>query len=85
MDYSLKWDIRHLINLLIMRVIFNRRCTECKSDNIMLDELKGEVFCLGCGLILEERFKLISIPDIIDYMKILEKKERAKMMKKVSR
>lgn len=80
-DYSLKCQIRLLINYLIMRLIYYVECTECKSHNIWYDEKFGELFCQDCGLVLEERFQLISIPDIIDYMKILEKKEREEMMK----
>ena len=84
MDYPLKSNIRHLINLLNMRLIYYLQCAECESNNIWYDDLKGELFCQDCGLILEERFKLISIPDIIDYLKYLEKKERDEMMKKIS-
>lgn len=64
-----------------MRIIFNRRCAECKSDNIWYDELKGELFCHDCGLVLERQNELISIPDIIDYMKGLERREKEKLMK----
>ena len=81
MDYPLKYQIRLLINLLIMRWIYYVNCTECKSDNIWYDDLRGELFCADCGLVLERKYEIVSIPDIIDYMKSQEQKERAKMMK----
>jgi len=29
------------------------QCTECKSKNILYDELNGEAVCIDCGLVLE--------------------------------
>ena len=64
-----------------MRIIYNKKCPECQSHDIRYDESKGEIFCWNCGLILENRFELISIPDIIDYMKLIEHDERERMMR----
>ena len=80
MDYPLKVKIRPFINFLFMRLIYYVQCTECTSNNIWYDDKMGELFCQDCGLVLEEKFKIISIPDIIDYEKLLEKRERSRMM-----
>lgn len=65
-----------------MRLIYNRKCDECESMDIRYDESKGEVFCLHCGLILEDRYALISIPRLWEMMKAEEKKERIQMIEK---
>ena len=33
---------------------FIKRCPECKSINLTVDEKRGEVICKACGLVLEE-------------------------------
>ena len=67
-----------------MRNIYYIRCAECHSDNIWLDDKKGELFCMNCGLILEEKYAMISIPDIIDYMKIIEEEQRKELMQNLN-
>lgn len=64
-----------------MRLFYNRQCDECESMDIGYDEWKGELFCLHCGLILEERYALISIPQIIEMMKSEEQKKMKELMK----
>lgn len=39
---------------------------------------------MDCGLVLEEKYAMISIPDIIDYLKKMEKAERKEMMKNLN-
>lgn len=63
-----------------MRLIFNIQCDECESKEIAYDDSKGELFCLHCGLILEDRFSMISVPRLLEMMKAEEQKEREKLM-----
>lgn len=67
-----------------MRHIYYICCGECHSNNIWEDDKKGELFCMDCGLVLEEKYAMISIPDIIDYLKIIEREERKEMLKKLN-
>ena len=36
-----------------------KKCPECKSINLMIDDRRGEVICKSCGLVLDE--------DIVDF------------------
>ena len=62
-----------------MRLIFNIQCDECESMEIAYDDSKGELFCLHCGLILEDRFSMISVPRLLEMMKAEEKKQRLEL------
>ena len=31
-----------------------KKCPECKSINLMIDDRRGEVICKSCGLVLDE-------------------------------
>lgn len=64
-----------------MRLIYYVCCGECESSDVWYDDEKGELFCRNCGLVLDEKYGMISIPDILDYLKMLEKEERKEMMK----
>lgn len=37
-----------------MKVVFNMRCDECNSKEILFDENRDEIFCSKCGLVLHE-------------------------------
>lgn len=64
-----------------MKKIFNRKCQECKSHRILYDELKGEVYCLDCGLIQDEVFSVFSIMKYEMMMKLQEDQMRHFLMK----
>ena len=44
---------------------YNGKCTECQSEELLYDKLKGEIFCRHCGLIIEDRYSFASIPDMM--------------------
>lgn len=56
--------------LLSMVLLFNAKCDECKTYTMVYDENKGESFCLKCGLIHQEKYKIVSIVE--DMKRILE-------------
>ena len=64
-----------------MRVIFNRKCDECHSNQIMLDEDKGEIFCLKCGLVLEEKYSFFRLSEYLKMLDIIEAEDRKNLMK----
>lgn len=64
-----------------MKVIFNRRCDECHSDQVMLDEAKGEIFCLECGLILEDKYSFFRLSEYLKMLNIIEAETRKNLMK----
>ena len=64
----------------IMKVIFNRRCDECYSDQVMLDEAKGEIFCLECGLILEDKYFFFRLSEYLKMLNIIEAEDRKNLI-----
>lgn len=64
-----------------MQDIYYVICGECNHQGLIYDENKGELFCQNCGVILESRFEMASIPDILDFLHLEEKEQRKKMMK----
>lgn len=48
-----------------MKVVFNLRCDECNSKEILFDENRDEIFCSKCGLVLHEN-SFFSISQIIE-------------------
>lgn len=55
-----------------MRTYFNKLCRECHSSHIMLDEAKGEIFCLDCGLVHEDRYAMFSLSKYIEMINTSE-------------
>ena len=53
-----------------MILLFNAKCDECKTYTMVYDENKGESFCLNCGLIHQETYKICSV--VADMERILE-------------
>lgn len=63
-----------------MRELFNLQCGFCKSKRIAYDESKGELFCLNCGFIFAENFKIFSIVEYEQSVKEIEAEERRHLM-----
>ena len=64
-----------------MRELYNKICGNCKSSRILFDEFKGEIFCLDCGLIFHEKYKIFSIVEYELKMKLQEDHQRQFLMK----
>ena len=64
-----------------MRIIFDRQCNECHSNHIMLDEDKGEIFCLDCGLILEDKYSFFRLSAYLKMLDIIEAEDGKNLMK----
>lgn len=63
-----------------MREIFNYQCKLCKSTRIVYDEAKGELFCLGCGIVFEDNYEIFSISNYVKLVKEIEAEERKLLM-----
>ena len=63
-----------------MKVVFNMRCDECNSKEILFDENRDETFCSKCGLVLHEN-SFSSINQILENEHQKEILQR-KLMKK---
>jgi len=66
-----------------MKVLNNLICNECQSSRIVIDELKGEAFCLDCGLIIDDKYSMFSIVDYMIMLKLQEKQERLHLMENI--
>ena len=56
--------------LIFMILLFNSKCDECETYTMVYDENKGESFCLKCGLIHQEKYKIFSV--VAELERILE-------------
>ena len=53
-----------------MKLLPDLICDECETYSMVYDENKGESFCLKCGLIHQEKYKIFSV--VSEMERILE-------------
>ena len=63
-----------------MREKRNMICGYCQTSHVVYDEYKGELFCLDCGLIFAENYKIFSIVDYEEKVKQREAEGKKKLM-----
>ena len=64
-----------------MRTLFNLRCNECNHEGLLYDESRGELFCQNCGLIIDDKYSIMSVPDILERLRLEEMNDRKELMK----